>query len=140
MTFSLIQESALYKEETTYTDSYILRGVHYDGTETTTYPVITGTHEPQDDGEESLPLPSGVASSDARMLYTDEQLLTHSDTGDLSLADRIFFKDPEAGRVMPQRYVVMAKEDWGDDANGFTLIGIGEANSYLLVKEEKVVA
>ena len=139
MTWELIQEDPFYKEEKTFKDAYWYKGVYYESTEDTTYKTIYGTDEPYKDGEESTILPAGVSSLDARMLHTSENLLPYSDVDEVSIADKIYLKDPTTSRNKLQRYVVMNKEDWYVNS-GFTLIGTDEANVYLLVKEEKVVS
>lgn len=138
MTWELIQEDPFYKEEKTFKDAYWSKGVYYESTEDVTYKVIYGTDEPYKDGEESSPLPSGIASSDARILHTSEILLPYSDVDEVSIADKVYLKDPTTSRFKQQRYVVMNKEDWYVNS-GFELIGTDEANVYLLVREEKVV-
>lgn len=138
MAWELIQEDPFYKEEVTWTDSYWLRGVYYEPQESLSYKTIYGTDEPYKDGQEALMLPSGSSSTDARILHTSEILLTYDSTGDITTADTVYLKDPQTTRNKPQKYVVMAKEDWYVNS-GFTLISENDANIYLLVKSEKVV-
>ncbi len=137
MAFSLIQEDVFYKEETTYSDPYTLRGVYHDGEETTTYKIFTGTDEPYDE-ESILVLPAGTSPRDARTLYSSEPLLTYDDTNDTTLADVVYLTDPEVGKYKPKRYIVMDKEHWKTNAS-FSLLQGEEATSYLLIKEEKVI-
>lgn len=138
MTFSLIVEDTFYKEESTVTDAYTLRGVYYEGETSITYKSISGTIEPYSKGEESMLLPAGSSSSDAKVLYTSEYLQTYDDTGDVSLADRVYLSDPEVSGNKPQPYRVMNKEDWSTNS-GFVLISTDDAVEYLLVKEERAV-
>ena len=138
MNWSLIEEDILYKEETTYTDPYTLRGVYYEGEETLSYKPIEGTHEPFREGESGLVLPAGTSASDAKMLYSSEQLLGYEDSGQIGLADKVFLSDPETGKTKPQRYVVMTRELWPTNS-GFKLITTDNANAYMLIKEEKAV-
>lgn len=139
MDWALIEEDAFYKEETTVTDSYYKRGVYYEGDTIISYKTIYGTGEPYQDGTESIMLPSGASSTDAMILYSSEALLTYDDVGqDISLADKLYLKNPEVGKNKPQRYVVMNKEDWGTNS-GFVLIQDDASVMYLVVKEEKVV-
>ena len=140
MSWSLIEEDVLYKEEIIIKDSYWLRGVFYQSSEETTYKSILGTYEPyRSDGEEAMVLPSGTSASDARMLYSSEQLLGYEDSGDVSLADKVFLSNPESGKTMPQRYVVMQRELWPQNS-GFSLISQDDSNAYLLIKEEKAIS
>lgn len=136
--WNLIEEDILYKQEVTYKDSYWFQGVYHNGEENTSYKSIYGTYEPYLSGEDALVLPAGTRSSDARTLYTSESLLTYEDSAEVTLADKVFLKNPDASRNKPQRYVVMAREDWAVNS-GFALIDTDQANCYLLVKEEKVV-
>ena len=136
--FVLIEQDVLYKEEITYEDSYWQRGVFIQGGEEVSYKPIEGTHEPFREGESGLVLPAGTSASDAKMLYSSEQLLGYEDSGQIGLADKVFLSDPETGKTKPQRYVVMTRELWPTNS-GFKLITTDNANAYMLIKEEKVV-
>ena len=138
--FALITQDQLFKEEIIIKDSFWQRGVFYQSSEEITYKNILGTYEPyRSDGEEGMVLPAGTSSSDARMLYSSEQLLGYEDSGDVSLADKVFLSNPEAGKTKPQRYVVMQRELWPQNS-GFSLISQDDSNAYLLIKEEKAIA
>lgn len=139
MSWELIEEDTLYKEEITYTDPYTLRGVYYAGEESIEYKTILGTVEPYRDGEEAMVLPSGTSASDARVLYSSEPLLTYDDAADISIADKVYLTNPEVGKTTPQRFVVMNKENWTTNS-GFTLIDTDDAITYLLIKEEKAIS
>lgn len=138
MAFQLIIEDTLYLEKVEYTEPYILRGVYVAGGETITYESFSGSLDPYRDGQESLMLPAGTSSSDARILYSSTSLLTYDDTGEASIADKVYLSDPQAGKKKAQRYVVMNKEDWTTNGS-FQLISTDDAITYLLVREEKVL-
>lgn len=136
MSFELIQDDVIYKEEISYTEPYWLRGVYYEGSETVTYPTFGGTLEPYKDGETSLQTPSGTMSSDAKILYTDEPLQVYRDfDADSGLADKVYLRDPETGKHKPQAYVVYDREDNTINAS-FSLLDT--ATSYIIVREGKL--
>jgi len=138
--FSLITQDQLFKEEIIVKDSYWLRGVYYNSSEETTYKSIYGTVEPFiSDPDQAMVLPAGTSSSDARLFYSSENLLGFSDTGDISLADKVFLTNPDTGKSKAQRYVVMERELWPQNS-GFSLISQDDSNAYLLIKEEKAIA
>lgn len=138
MSWLLIEEDVLYKEEVTYSDAYTLNGVYYEEKTSISYLPFYCTDEPYRSGEEAMMLPEGSSSDDARVIYTDTKLLTYDDTGDVSIADKVYLKDPSTERNPPQRYVVMEKEEWKVNS-GFQLIQTTNANCYLIIKEEKVI-
>lgn len=138
MDWLLIEEDILYKEEVTYSDSYVLRGVFYEAKESVTYKPFFCTDEPYRQGEESMMLPAGSSAEDARVIYTKESLMTYDDVNDITIADKVYLSNPEYGKNKPQRYIVMNKEDWAVNS-GFKLIKTDTADCYLIMKEEKVV-
>ena len=140
MTFALITEDQLYKEEIIVKDSYWYKGVYYESSEDIVYKSIYGTLEPfTRESNEAIVLPAGTSSSDAMYFYSSENLLTYDDGNDVSLADKVFLSNPESGKTMPQRYVVMQRELWPQNS-GFSLISQDDSNAYLLIKEEKAIA
>jgi len=136
--FSLITQDQLFKEEIIIKDSFWQRGVYYESSEETTFKAIYGTVEPYT-SDESMVLPAGTSSSDAMFLYSSEQLLTYSDSGTVSLADKVYLTNPDSGKNKPQIYVVMERELWPENS-GFALISTNDSNAYLLIKEEKAIA
>lgn len=129
----LIQDDTFYKKKTEYNGQWV-NGV-YMKEETITYEEITGLIDPYQLGEKSFVLPEGVGSSDAYLLYSNNNLVVHKSLPSGShLADIVYLDDPEENTDVDE-YTVYDKMDWRFN-KGFTLMG--GHNEYLLIRKSLV--
>lgn len=137
MSLQLIQDDTFWKKVDTNTGGWS-NGVFVNNI-TTTYEELSGVKDPYQLGEKSFSLPEGVGSSDAYLLYTDEDLKVHKSLPSGSnLADVLIFKysgtDDDYNSVQDE-YTVWDKMDWGGNT-GFTLIS--STYEYLVVRSNLI--
>lgn len=90
------------------------------------YTPFTGTWEPYQTGEDMIVLPDGVSSTDARIIYTEQELKTvDSVGGDSTLADIVYFKNPVTNPTT-DAYRVVSKGDWELNASFQLMDSYGE--------------
>lgn len=95
--FTLLQEDILYKKVITTTGGSYVDGVWITGTQEISYEEIEGIVEPYLKSEQSVVLPEGVSNTDALILFSPDELKTHTSmTTGSNLADVIFVVDPRA--------------------------------------------
>lgn len=134
--FELLENDVVWKKVEVHTgDGEVIDGVYYPPTSTISYDDIEGIWEQfTTTGQESFSLPSGIGSTDAVLLFTNEQLKVAKDlpTGS-SDYDILYIEDPTLSSSEP--YKVQDKANWKKNG-GFQLLD-GHLE-YLLIRVESL--
>jgi len=131
--FTLLDDDQLFKETTVVLGQWINR--QYVESPVSSIDSFDGIWEPFNEGESSLNLPTGISSTDAITLFTNDVLRVANDiAGNVSDRQIIFLEDPAViTTTIP--YVVMDKAFWkGNSAFSF----VSEYTEYLCIREEKI--
>lgn len=128
---SLLQEDTIYKKTTTSAGEWV--GGQYIQSTADSIDAMTAIVEPYQSGESTLILPTGVMSTDAKLIYSQELLTVASNlTGNITDGSIVYMDDPTTNTNTPA-YVIMDKEEWSGNA-GFTLMQA--YNIYLAIRKE----
>ena len=134
--FTLLTDEILFKKIITPDpNGQLVNGIWFGGDPVISYEELEGIWEPYQKGQDNVVLPEGVTSSDALVLFSEAELLTHSDlVGNTNKADIVYVEDPEVDPTA-KAYVVWYKAPWIGNGGFELLMGHGE---YVLVRQEKL--
>lgn len=133
MGLQLIEDDSFWKKVETYSGSWVT-GVWIEDDPEIAYLELSGIKDPYTTGEKSFVLPKGVGNTDAYLLYTNEELLTHKSLPEGSnLADKVYFSDPSENSLVAG-YTVFDKMDWSSNGGFMLMQGHYE---YLIIRDKE---
>jgi hypothetical protein len=135
--FKLLEDRVLYKKITnSREDGQWLKGVYYPSNEPTNvvYKPFSGEYEPLSTGQARRVLPEGINTTDAIIIYSDEELfLETNNSGNFITGDSVYLENPDTNPLAIE-YVVFNKETW-DHEDQFELLLV-DSYDYVCIRRE----